>query len=175
MVCPRCISVVSKILRDAGLQVQSVELGKAELINAEFIKGNLLAELLALEGFELIQERQDLLVSQVKTLFLEYLGLENPPRLSDFLADRTNTSYTHLSKIFSTASQITIEKYFIRLKIEKVKELLSYDELNLSEIAHHLHYSSVQALSLQFKTVTGYTVSDFKESTHQSRQSLDSL
>jgi AraC-like DNA-binding protein len=91
------------------------------------------------------------------------------------LATKTDLNYTYLSKIFSINENITIEKFFILLKIEKVKELLTYKELSLSEISYQLAYSSVQALSNQFKTITGFTVSEFKEQTSKNRKSLDNL
>jgi AraC-like DNA-binding protein len=102
---------------------------------------------------------------------IEFLNV----KLSDYLATKTDLNYTYLSKIFSINENITIEKFFILLKIEKVKELLTYKELSLSEISYQLAYSSVQALSNQFKTITGFTVSEFKEQTSKNRKSLDNL
>lgn len=177
MVCSRCKSVVNQVMQKLKLQVVDIQLGEVEILIDENTDLSNLANLLAVEGFELILDREEQLTTQIKALLLEYLEKIEfiQVKLSDFLATKTDLNYTYLSKIFSKVENITIEKYFILLKIEKVKELVSYGELTLSEIAYQLTYSSVQALSNQFKSVTGLTVSEFKEQSQKNRKSLDKI
>ena len=180
MVCPRCISTVTRVLTEAGLPVAEVTLGEARLsateANLDFDALNLT---LQQEGFELIYDREKQLSEKIKNLLIDYLEHfqrdYEPVTTSAFLADKLNLPYQQLSKVFSKQEGTTIEKYFIRLKIEKVKELLSYNQLTLSEIAYQLKYSSVQHLSNQFKKVTGLSVSDYKNGAPASRTPLDSL
>jgi AraC-like DNA-binding protein len=159
------------------LQVTDIQLGEVEVLANENINLDELNELLKKEGFELIFDREKQVIEQIKAYLLEYLEKIEflNVKLSDYLATKTDLNYTYLSKIFSTIENTTIEKYFILLKIEKVKELLSYQELSLSEISYQLAYSSVQALSNQFKKITGITVSEFKEQANKNRKSLDDL
>lgn len=181
MVCDRCIMSVRKMLKDLGYEVHSVSLGKADV--AENPEGDALVEIdqkLREQGFELIREGNKILVEQIKAELINYLqhieGEEIPQKLSDFLAKNLHHNYSYLSNQFSKQEGITIERYFIHLKIERVKELLSYEEKTLSEIAWNLNYSSVQYLSNQFKKVTGETVSSFrKHMDSNSRQSLDAV
>ena len=177
MVCPRCKSVVQTIMQKFGLQVADIQLGEVEVLadeNTNLIKLN---EQLKNEGFELVFDREKQVIEQIKAYLLEYLDKIEflNVKLSDYLATKTDLNYNYLSKIFSNNENITIEKFFILLKIEKVKELLTYKELSLSEISYQLAYSSVQALSNQFKTITGLTVSEFKEQANKERKSLDNL
>lgn len=177
MVCPRCISSVRSILAEAGLQVQEVTLGHAVLADTPPADPARLRPLLEAAGFELLQSRDEQLVEQVKLALAGYLEHLRTARLpltaSAYLAERFDSSYAHLSKLFSRAVGLTLEKYLIRLKIERVKELLSYGQLTLAEIADELRYSSSQHLSTQFRQVTGQTVTEYK--THPRRTSLDQL
>lgn len=181
MVCDRCIMTVRQVLNNLGYEVHSVNLGKVEL--AENPEGDELVEIdrnLREQGFELIHEGNKMLVEQIKAELINYLQHiereENPQKLSDFLANNLHHNYSYLSNQFSKQEGITIERHFILLKIERVKELLSYGEKTLSEIAWNLNYSSVQYLSNQFKKVTGETVSSFrKHMDSDSRQSLDAV
>ena len=180
MVCPRCISTVTRVLSDAGLPVQEVTLGAALLTVPEAeVDFADLNSALQQEGFELIYDREKQLAEQIKNQLINYLEHfqthYEPVTTSTYLTDKLNLPYQQLSKIFSRQEQTTIEKYFIRLKIEKVKELLSYNQLTLSEIAYQLKYSSVQHLSNQFKKVTGVSVSEYKQATISPRTSLDSI
>ncbi|GEO02540.1 hypothetical protein AAE02nite_02040 [Adhaeribacter aerolatus] len=180
MVCPRCISTVTRVLTEAGLPVAEVTLGEAKLaapdVNLDF---DALNQALQQEGFELIYDREKQLSEKIKNLLIHYLEHfqthYEPVTTSVFLSEKLNLPYQQLSKVFSRQEGTTIEKYFIRLKIEKVKELLSYNQLTLSEIAYQLKYSSVQHLSNQFKKVTGLSVSDYKSGAAATRTSLDSL
>jgi len=180
MVCPRCISTVSRVLTNVGLPVQEVKLGEAVLneleTNLDFEKIN---QALQPEGFELIYDRDKQLSEKIKNLLIQYLAQIQTQRAlittSAYLSDQLHLPYQQLSKIFSAQEHITIEQYFIRLKIEKVKELLSYQQLTLSEIAYQLKYSSVQHLSNQFRKVTGLSVSEYKQTSVAPRTSLDAL
>ena len=180
MVCPRCISTVTQVLSNAGLPVQEVTLGAARLsvpeAEVDFADLN---SALQQEGFELIYDREKQLAEQIKNQLINYLEHfqthYEPVTTSTYLTDKLNLPYQQLSKIFSRQEHTTIEKYFIRLKIEKVKELLLYDELNLTEIAWKLHYSSVAHLSSQFKKVTGLTPSFFKQLKHKRKLTLENV
>jgi AraC family transcriptional regulator len=178
MVCPRCIRTVSETLGGLGLSVKRVQLGEAE-VGENDIPLPEIDQALQTQGFELVQEKEEQTVARIKATLIDYLAMletnKQPVNLSAYLSERLYASYPHLSKTFSRAENTTIEKYFILLKIERVKELLSYQELTLSEIAFRLHYSSVQALSNQFKKVTGLSVSDFRHEGSAARKSLDAL
>ncbi|WP_192823222.1 helix-turn-helix transcriptional regulator [Rufibacter sp. LB8] len=178
MVCPRCIATVTQVLTEQGLDVKEVKLGEA--VVAGHVEN--LAEVdaaLHQHGFELLQEKDEQLTDLIKTALLAYQReLEQgtmPLTTSVYLSEKLGVSYQHLSKIFSQHTHTTIEKYLIRLKIERVKELLSYGQFTLSEIAYQLQYSSVQHLSNQFKKVTGVSVSDFKKNPSIERLPLDNL
>lgn len=180
MVCPRCVRVVREELQALGLPLASVSLGKALVNLAEDeIDLQQVAAVLDQSGFELLVDRETQLVDAIKTALIHYLDeLESAdpvPKMSVFLTGRLHFSYEHLSKLFSRQEDGTIEKYFIHLKIERVKELLSYGELSLSEIAFQLKYSSVQHLSRQFKEITGFTVSEFRKHPYTHRHFLDRL
>ncbi|KAA9338707.1 helix-turn-helix transcriptional regulator [Hymenobacter busanensis] len=177
MVCPRCISSVQRILTGAGYQPTEVTLGHAVLAEHTPADPEQVRPLLEAEGFELLLTRDEQLVAQLKTALADYLNhlrtARTPLTTSAYLADRFGTSYAHLSKLFSREAGITLEKYLIRLKIERVKELLSYGELTLADIAEQLRYSSSQHLSNQFRQVTGQTVTEYKA--HPDRTALDQI
>ncbi|MBA9078846.1 AraC family transcriptional regulator [Rufibacter quisquiliarum] len=178
MVCPRCIATVTDVLTQQGYAVQEVKLGEAVVTGGPVQVEHLRAALQE-HGFELLQEKEEQLTDQIKTTLLAYQRhLEEeyqPITTSVYLSEKLGMSYQHLSKVFSQHTGTTIEKYLIRLKIERVKELLSYGELTLSEIAFKLQYSSVQHLSNQFKKVTGVSVTDFKKDPTIERLPLDHL
>ncbi|RNI26148.1 helix-turn-helix domain-containing protein [Rufibacter latericius] len=179
MVCPRCIATVTEVLTQQGLAVQEVKLGEAVVTANEEPDASALSAALQAHGFELLQEKEEQLTNLIKTTLLEYQRhLEEeyqPITTSVYLADKLGMSYQHLSKVFSQHTGTTIEKHLIRLKIERVKELISYGELTLSEIAFRLQYSSVQHLSNQFKKVTGISVTDYKKNPTVERRPLDNL
>ena len=178
MVCPRCISAVTEVLAQQGVEVEEVILGEAR-IRPPRPDLQHLDQALHQIGFELIYDKEQQIVEQVKALLIDYLQHlkteYQPINTSAFLSAKTDLSYPYLSKLFSRYENLTIEKYFIRLKIERVKELLSYNELTLSQIAWELKYSSVQHLSNQFKKVTGVSVSEYKSSSEGSRIPLNEL
>lgn len=177
MVCPRCKSVVRGIMEKIELQVNGLRLGEVEVESTENIDLMQLAALLEKEGFELIFDRNSQIAEQIKAFVLQYSDniMFINVKLSDYLAENTGLSYSYLSCVFSEIEHITIEKHFILVKIEKVKELLTYKELTLSQIADRLVYSSVHALSAQFKKITGLTVSEYKKALDKNRKSLDDL
>ena len=129
-------------------------------------------------GFELICDRKSRIIEQIKAVIIDLIQNQNGEllqNLSDVLREKLQQDYNYLSRLFSDVEGITIEKYFISQKIEKVKELLVYDELNLSEIAYRLNYSSVAYLSSQFKKITGLTPSHFKKIGSRRRKPLDQV
>lgn len=179
MVCNRCKMVVKSELENIGIRPMGVELGEVtlgrELSAAE---KDQVEEVLQPLGFTLIDDKKSRLIEQIKTLILElvhYQQSELRENLSDYLSSRLHYEYNYLSGLFSEVEGTTIEKYFIAQKIERVKELLVYDELTLSEIAFQLHYSSVAHLSSQFKKVTGLTPSYFKTLRSKKRKPLDEV
>ncbi|PKW29523.1 helix-turn-helix domain-containing protein [Flavobacterium lindanitolerans] len=179
MVCNRCIMVVQNELDKLGLDVKSIKLGEVVLgkeISAEQrIK---LEEAFSPLGFEVIDDKKSRIIEKIKNTIIELVHhQENGAKtnLSDVLSSKLNHDYNYLSNLFSEVEGTTIEKYFIAQKIEKVKELLVYDELSLSEIAFRMNYSSVAYLSNQFKKVTGLTPSHFKQIREEKRKPLDKV
>lgn len=180
MVCDRCIMTVEELLRERGYHIERISLGEAVVKPPP--DGEQLAEFgqaLADKGFELTRDRREELVTTIKSELITYLGMiedqNDPPLISEYLAKKLHKTYPTLSRSFSASEGISIEKYLIQLRIERVKELLSYEERTLSEIAWQLGYSSVQHLSAQFKTVTGMSVSEYKNGKNSLRQNLDSI
>lgn len=179
MVCARCILVVKAELAELEPQPMSVELGLVTL-KQDLTQSQKSALALALQrlGFELIDDKKTRLVTQVKTSIINLVHHHNTVlkvNLSQYLAEQLQQDYPYLSSLFSELEGTTIEKYFIAQKVEKVKELLDYNEQSLSEIAFALHYSSVAHLSNQFKKVTGITPSQFKNNTEGKRKALDKV
>ena len=180
MVCNRCIRVVTEDLEKLGIAIDSIELGKA-VINGELSEVELMQveKVLLSGGFELINDRQRQIIEQVKTIIIEHIHHNKykpaSTNFSDFLEQQIGVNYYSLSKLFSSIEGITIEKFTIRQKIERVKELLIYGELSLGEIAFDLGYSSAAHLSGQFKQVTGLTPTAFKKMTGSKRNPLDKI
>lgn len=180
MVCPRCLESVSDIAAGLKLPVSSVELGSVELTrpltDGEQEK---FGQSLSDKGFELVFDRETELVTLVKGALAGYIRhleeSEHPEKLSVYVSEKNHYNYSYLSKVFSEATGETIENHLIRLKIERVKELLQFRKWTLSEIAWKLNYSSVQYLSNQFKKVTGMTVTQYRKKNRNDRISLDSL
>lgn len=179
MVCDRCKAAVKNELINFGMNPESVELGEVTITeNLDDNKKSKINESLIPLGFELIDDKKSRLIEKIKTAIVElvhYSDQQFKKNLSKHLSQQLHHDYTYLSNLFSEIEGITIEKYFIAQKIEKVKELLKYDELSLNEIADKLNYSSAAYLSAQFKSVTGITPSQFKILKPQSRISLDKV
>ncbi len=179
MVCSRCIMAVQNELDKLGIDVDRIKLG--EVVLSEELSTahkNSLSEALSELGFELIDDKKSQIIEQIKTTIIDLVHQQSNAskyNLSDVLSARLNQDYSYLSSLFSEVEGTTIEKYHIAQKIEKVKELLVYDELTLSEIANRLNYSSVAYLSNQFKKVTGLTPSHFKQIKEDKRKALDEI
>lgn len=179
MVCNRCKMVVQSILEELELRPLRVELGVVELeeTNLSSIRDWLEPALQAV-GFELLDDKKARTIDTIKNLIIDVVQNKNNAldlTLSEYLRRELHQDYSALSSLFSEVEGITIEKYYILQKIEKVKELLVYDELSLSEIADRLNYSSVAYLSNQFKKVTGLPPSHFKKRGQGSRKPLDEV
>jgi AraC family transcriptional regulator len=179
MVCPRCITSVEDILHELTFSFEKVQLGEAVL--NETLSANqifVLKEKLLKHGFELLEGKKDKIVEAVKNHIIQLVknpDFSHSTKLSSLLSKEIGYDYSHISSLFTASQGVTIEKYVILQKIEYVKELLSYNELTLSEISDKLNYSSLSALSAQFKSITGTTPSKFKLLTNQGRKSLDNL
>jgi AraC-like DNA-binding protein len=180
MVCARCIKTVMGIFRQAGADIQNIKLGSVvtgSALSDEQIK--VVRRHLAAEGFELLDDRKSKLIEQIKNEIIRLVHHSDlddmKVNLSAHLADKLHKDYNYLSHLFSSVESTTIEQYFILQKIEKVKELLVYDELSLSEISFKLGYSSVAHLSNQFKKVTGFTPGNFKKQKGHHRHHIDKL
>ncbi len=179
MVCIRCQMVVKSELEKLGLRYVDVRIGEAEIM--EDILPHLLVELdvaLRKSGLELMNNQKSILVEKIKSAIIElvhYTDEQIKVNLSDYLNEKLDYDYTYLANLFAEVKGITIEKFYLKHKIEKVKELIVYDELNLSEIAYKMHYSSVAHLSNQFKKITGLTPSHFKALKNKRRDTLENV
>ncbi|KQR71905.1 AraC family transcriptional regulator [Pedobacter sp. Leaf176] len=179
MVCNRCKMVVKAELEKLGFNPISVELGEvsfAQNISADDKKK--IAEKLIHFGFELLEDKKTQIAEQIKTIIINLVHYTKEPlkvNLSSYLSEQLRMEYAQLSAIFSEAEHQNIEKYFIAQKVEKAKEMLTYGELTLSEIAYQLNYSSVAHLSAQFKKVTGLTPSAYKNQELDKRKTLDEI
>lgn len=180
MVCGRCISAVQAAMRSAGLDPLRVSLGEVVLRDEELSDEQLsrIDDLLAQSGFERIGDRKARLIEAIKNKVIQLIHhreqVELKTNWSDFLSDELHYEYNYLSSLFSSVEGITLEHYIIRQKIERAKELLVYDELNVGEIASRLGYSSAAHLSAQFKKVTGFTPSSMKR-LRQQRKPIDQV
>ena len=179
MVCPRCVMTVRQIFEQLGMPYTNIKLGEVTLTQP--LDSQQLAQLSkALEavGFSLIDDRKSRMIEQIKKLIIQQIHHSSEAlniTWADFIADHLNYDYKYLSTLFSSVEGITLEQYIIRQKIERIKELIVYDELTLSEIAFQLGYSSIAHLSSQFKKVTGMTPSQFKNTVERNRKPLDNV
>jgi AraC-like DNA-binding protein len=173
--------MVDRLFKEAGLIPLAVGLGEVQLADAPDAAGLAVVEKKLQEfGFELLNDQKSRIIEKVKTTVIEYIQQHaqfdaKGPVFSEFLGTTLHRDYSSLSKLFSEVEGITIEKYLIRQKIEKVKEWLSYDEWSLSEIADRLGYSGVAHLSSQFKKTTGFTPSAFRKMKDHHRRPLDEV
>ncbi len=183
MVCNRCIMVVTQELERHGLHPEKVSLGEVTIKEDSLTddQQNKLDASLVHLGFERIDDRKARLIESIKNKIIQMIHHSDKVDLkvnwSTLLSDEMHYEYNYLSNLFSSVEGVTVEQYIIKQKIEKVKELLFYDELSLSEIADKLGYSSVAHLSGQFKKITGFTPSEMKKSRDidQNRKPLDSV
>ncbi len=179
MVCNRCIMAVQNELDKLGLGVKNIRLGEVTLAKETTPEENKkLEEALIQLGFEVIDDKKSRIIEKIKNVIIDLVHHRDndiKTNLSDLLSNKLHHDYNYLSNLFSEVEGITIEKYVIAHKIEKVKELLVYDELSLSEIAFRLNYSSVAYLSNQFKKVTGLSPSHYKQIREDKRKPLDEV
>lgn len=177
MVCDRCIWTVRGELERLGYQVRQVELGKALIEQPLPIDLTVIGPALERHGFALLTDKTTRVINQIKTLIIDLIqsgqiaGLNIT--LSDYLAGQIGMDYAHLSHLFSTTENLTIEKFWIMQRVERAKELLSYDEVSISDIARQLGYSSAAYLTNQFKHITGLTPAAYRAQPSSDRNSLD--
>jgi AraC-like DNA-binding protein len=179
MVSLRCKMIVKEELKKLGLQFVVVELGMVEIMeNITQEQHDQLKENLFKSGLELLDDRRAILIEKIKNVIIEMIHYADElPKInySDYISQKLHHDYTYLSNIFSEVKGITIQHFIIIHKIEKAKELLLYDELNLTEISYRLHYSSVAHLSNQFKKVTGLSPSFYKQLKQRRKDNLENL
>lgn len=176
MVCDRCKTVLQNSFENAGMAIKKIELGEITFRDErsfDFEKAN---EILEKNGFEFIHDEVDLLIEQIKSRLLKILDeqTELHVNLSEYLSKSLNKEYSILSKLFSNRQGLTIEKYFIRLKVEKAKEYIQMNNMSFSEIAYNLNYKSSSHLANQFKSVTGIAMGEYKRLPF-GRNSLDKI
>jgi len=178
MVCSRCKMVIKEQLIKFGINPLSVELGEVEIAEElSVLQKEALNKVILSFGFDLIDDKRSQLIEKIKNTIVELVQTDTPLKLnvSTQISQLLHHDYSFLSNLFSEIEGTTIEKYFIAQKIERVKELLKYDELSISQIADQLGYSSVAYLSNQFKKETGLTPSFYKSKRHNNRINLDEL
>ncbi|MHA7110319.1 helix-turn-helix domain-containing protein [Sunxiuqinia elliptica] len=179
MVCIRCQMVVKAELEKLGLKYTYVKIGEVNIIgNIAPERLKQLGAALKKSGLCLMDDKKSILVEKVKLAIIElthYSEDQLKINLSDYLSEKLNYDYTYLANLFSEVKGITIEKFYLTHKIERVKELIVYDELNLTEIAYKMHYSSVSHLSNQFKKITGLPPSHFKKLKNKRRKTLENV
>lgn len=179
MVCPRCKDTVRDIFIDLNIETIRIELGEVITLNTlNNQQSQALKERLTKRGFELLEDQNSKTIDAIKSIIIEQIHHSKESlnvNFSTLLSEKLNQDYTTLSRLFSRVEGLTIEKYILKQRIEKVKELIIYDELSLSEIAFELNYSSVAHLSGQFKREIGMTPSAFKKLNIKDRKSLDEI
>jgi len=179
MVCRRCETAVKVELEKMKIPINAIQLGEVTISrNLEAYEKQMLSKNLNLLGFELLDDKVSKTIERIKNRIIELVHYQNNElkiNLSTYITDDLKQDYSALSNLFSETEGITIEHYFIAQKIERVKELLIYDELTLSEIANQLNYSSVAHLSNQFKKTTGITPTQFKQLKEKKRLQIDEL
>lgn len=167
MVCPRCVTAVKNVLASLHIDTEAIKIGEIITVQpVEKINTEKLQKHLQNLGFDIIEDHYKMIVEKIKGAVVYWIGHINEEQakwnFSDYLVDKLMKDYRYLSSLFSEIENTTIEKYIIHKKIEKVKELIIYDEMNMNEIAFNMGYSSAAHLSNQFKQITGYTPLEFK-------------
>lgn len=179
MVSLRCKMMVKEELKKLGIHYVVLDLGMVEILQditeeqREQLKINLLKS-----GLELLEDQRSIMIERIKNIITEMVHYSDElpdTNYSDFISEKMGQDYTYLSNIFSEVKGITIQQFIILNKIERVKELLLYDELNLTEISYKLHYSSVAHLSNQFKKITGLSPSFYKKLKQKRMGNLENL
>jgi len=179
MVCVRCKMVVQNELINLGLHPIKIELGEASIqedITSEYL--SLLNLALQKSGLEILRDNKNILAEKIKTEIIKLVYEDDAKlkmNLSDYLSLKLNYNYTYLNNVFYKTLGISIEKFMIAQKIERVKELLAYNELNLTEISYTMNYSNVAHLSNQFKKITGMNATEYKLISYANRKSIDGI
>lgn len=181
MVCRRCLKVIKQELHDLGITILSLELGKLTVKAPEIAIVEVDQKVMAVlhsNGFEIAKSEEEMIVEKIKIALISLVTnvpINIKEKTSDYLANLLHRDYKVLSKMFSKKENITIEKYFIKLKIEKVKELIQLRQLTFSDIAYMLDYSSVNHLSRQFKEIMGMSMTDYKNDQAWERNFFDEI
>ena len=175
MVCNRCIASVLSIFITENYTVESIELGKVVALKGLKSNSKNIKKVLEEIGFEVIENETDTLVEQIKVMLIHKIELAETDDLFKTLAKEFNKTETAISKLFSKSEGLTLEKYTINLKIEKVKEFIQLGQLNFSEIEYTLNYKTSSHLARQFKAITGMSMSDYKNLQYWDRKSLDQI
>lgn len=179
MVSTRCKMVVKEVLKKMGLHFIIVDLGEIEIMETISVETRLeLKEALLVSGLELMDDKKAVLIEKIKNVIIEMVHYTDElPKVnySDYICEKLKHDYTYLSNIFSEVKGITIQQFIIIHKIERAKELLLYDEMNLTQISYILNYSSVGHLSNQFKKVTGLSPSHFKKLKDKRRSPIEDI
>lgn len=179
MVSNRCKMLVKESLKDLGLHFIVVELGVVEIM--ETLSRQQLDSLKAVlneSGLELMDDKRAMLIERIKTVIIEMVHHSDElpkSNFSDFISEKLNHDYTYLANLFSEVQGTTIEQFIIAHKVERIKELIIYGELNITEIAYKMNYSSVAHLSSQFKKVTGLTPTHFKQLKDKKRNPIEDI
>lgn len=179
MVSTSCKNAARDALREMGLHFIIVELGEVDLMEtlSEAQRGELKIKLLA-SGLELMDDKRSVLIERIKNVIIQMVHYSDEVLLinfSDYLSEKLQLDYTYMSNLFSEVQGTTIEQYIISNKVERIKELIIYNELNITEIAWKMHYSSVAHLSNQFKKVTGLSPTHFKQLKERKRNPIEEL
>jgi AraC family transcriptional regulator len=180
MVSNCCCILVRERLEAAGIGVDDVQLGRVTISYPDGSgKREVIAGILSGIGLDLIDDREEVLVEQIKQAVIELIhymnNVDSVVRKSDYLVEKLGYSYPYLSKIFNSHEPVTLEKYIILQKIERIKQLIDNEDFTLSEIAFMMDYSSVQYLSNQFRKITGMSVSEYKASDRSAKKPLDRI
>jgi AraC-like DNA-binding protein len=179
MVSLRCKMVVDAALKKLRVSYSTIDLGTVELLeDITLPQREALKETLLRSGLELLDNKKSILIEKIKTVIIEMIHYEDEvPKVnySEYISEKLGYDYTYLANVFSEVKGTTIRQFIILHKIERVKELLLYDEINLTEIAHRLHYSGVAHLSTQFKKVTGLSPSYFKKLQQKRKSNLENM
>ncbi len=179
MVSNRCKMAVKEALKTLGLHFVLVDLGEIDIMETlSETQKEQLQSLLNVSGLELMDDKKAVLIEKIKNAIIEivHYSSELPSvNFSDYISEKLNLDYTYLSNIFSEVQGTTIQQFLIVHKIERVKELLMYDEMNLTEISYQMQYSSVAHLSNQFKKITGLSASEFQKLKHKTRKPIEEI
>jgi len=180
MLCNCCKILLTERMNSAGIQVTDIKLGEITIqYDPVKIAESFVVELFSSLGFEIIKNRDQIIVERIKHAVVELVhelnNISSIIRKSDYLVDKLGMNYQYLSKIFSQNQPYTLEKYIILQKIERIKELIDAGDLSLSEISYIMDYSSVHHMSAQFRQITGYTLSEYKKSDRSSRKSINTI